>query len=490
MLNNTNAFKSGFSRRDFGSNSITQLKSNSVESESLKETINETSLCVLRINQENRIEIDYLEILNPLDQPLSALVAMCNNNDVSIEQIIHFIENTDDFNLLTRRYAYCENLASSYQGFYADNHLYIAEIKELYQLIICEYNENSKNFNCTRAIRQLKLEVGKNYELWCKAYAIELAYNKCRDEKQIITFSHRVKGWSDPVYQLTPNLTLELKTNFGYGSVSYFYTKLKYKNIEITPFSDWINYRIAQTNEIIRYSKSHRLINSSWQEAMSFSKEACNLSLSNEEIFVEKYIVDECETMVSGLEKILRTSEFTFKNGDHFENDTFTGHRLIVFRAEKIAGALDFISKILEFDGITKMNAFVTRIKKCNVKLQPFLCEEIKILNQKLEKLTEEKNNLQPEYDGLLVSYNDYNSKCSQLRFEMLKSGELDENSLDENKLLEVFSKIFPDYKSFSEKFVQVKNQYTSLSQKIVEYTSFKESIEFNERKISKYFEK
>ena len=45
---------------------------------------------------------------------------------------------------------------------------------------------------------------------------------------------------------VTPNFSVEIKTNFGYGSVSYFYTKLKYKNIEITPFSEWVDYEFAR----------------------------------------------------------------------------------------------------------------------------------------------------------------------------------------------------------------------------------------------------
>ena len=57
---------------------------------------------------------------------------------------------------------------------------------------------------------------------------------------------------------------------------------LKYKNIDITPFSDWVHYRFAQFNDIIRYSKSHVLTQQSWYEAMLFTKDACNLSLSDE----------------------------------------------------------------------------------------------------------------------------------------------------------------------------------------------------------------
>src|SRR5690606_38411441 len=127
--------------------------------------------------------------------------------------------------------------------------------------------------------------------------------------------------WSNPEFKLSENFTVVLKTNFGYGSASYFYIKLKYKNIEITPFSEWIDYEIAKFTEIIRYTKSfvYRLLrgiyngkrvyqqkmeNSNWQDAIDYTKTACNVSLKDEVDFVRKYIIDECERMVAGLENI------------------------------------------------------------------------------------------------------------------------------------------------------------------------------------------
>jgi hypothetical protein len=87
---------------------------------------------------------------------------------------------------------------------------------------------------------------------------------------------------------------------------------LKYKNIDITPFSEWVDYEFAQFSEIIRYSQSYILRNEYWLDAMEYSRDACNLSLVDEVKFVEKYVIDECEKMVRGLENILNKEYFMF----------------------------------------------------------------------------------------------------------------------------------------------------------------------------------
>lgn len=463
-----------------------QIKSDS--NQRTKEEINEGFLSVLRLNRLNLVEMGFIDIINPFEKELITLIQLCESKEVNIEQIIEFLEKTEHFDLLSRSYKYCEILAGSYQGFYAENQSFLASVKKYYQTILFNQKENPKDFDIYGEITRLKLKISENYQLWCNAYAIEIAYNKCSSDQNILTYSHRITGWSNPVYQLTPNFSVELKTNFGYGSVSYFYTKLKYKNIDITPFSDWILYQSANFNELIRYSKSHLLQNSSWHEAMSFAKDACNLSLSNEVGFVGKYIIGECETMVAGLEKILYANKFSFKNGKDFIDSTITGHKLVVFRGEKIAGALDFISKILEFDGIANMKEFVTRIEKCNKSILPFLLKEIIILKDEIDKSTQEKDALQPQYNSYLERKRDYQMKCEQLKTEMLAKGELELKNLDKEKLSQVFVKRFPEYETFRVEYNLLKDRFVLLTQIISNCTEFKRRIELDSRKINEYF--
>ncbi len=66
---------------------------------------------------------------------------------------------------------------------------------------------------------------------------------------------------------------------------------------------------------------------------MEFSKDACNLSMTDEVKFVEKYVINQCEKMVRGLEEIFNMEHFTFKERKKkpYSKDK-KGHVLVEFR--------------------------------------------------------------------------------------------------------------------------------------------------------------
>lgn len=194
--------------------------------ETLKYKINEDVLCVLRKDSSSRIIIDYVDIINPFNTIFGKLTELCNKIENNIQQIIAYIEKTNEFEQLTNEYRYCISLSGSYQGFTANNKSYLKEINQIYQSILLD-KKNLNTCNLELKVKRLKSEIKERYLLWYKAFAINKTYKLCHEDKSVLTFSHRINGWSNPVYQLTPNFSVEIKTNFGYGRVSYFYTKLK-----------------------------------------------------------------------------------------------------------------------------------------------------------------------------------------------------------------------------------------------------------------------
>lgn len=455
----------------------------------MKEKINEELLCVLRKDNSNQIVIGYVDIINPFKNIVDKLSNLCDKPDSTIQQIVNFIQTTKDFEQLSAHYRYCVSLRNAYQGFTANNQDFIKEINQRHELILFNKKENPYTYKLEEAIEGLKSEIKNKYILWSKAFAINKTYRLCHEDKSILTFSHRIDGWSNPVCQLTPNFSVEIKTNFGYGSVSYFYTKLKYKNIEITPFSEWVDYEFARFSEIIRYTQSHLLMNEYWLEAMEFSRDACNLSLTDEVKFVETYVIDECEKMVGGLEELFNKEHFTFKNRERKEYSVDKkGHVLVEFRGEKISGALDFISKILEFDRIAAIKTFILRIEDCNRRIQPILVEEAKILKIKIENLTKEKNELQPKYDEVVKTNNEYNAKRSKLQAEMISKGELNPIWIDTQKLENEFISRFPDYAEFKEEYKRVTESYRILTEQILNNTKVRDNIISYNEKIAKHF--
>lgn len=472
----------------------------------MKEKINEDILCVLRKNNANHIIIDYVNIINPFKYIIDKLSDLCDRPETTIPQILNYIQNTKDFEQLNAHYKYCVSLEEPWQGFLANNQDFIEEINKSYKSILPDeilFNELILPYQkyldpkiiyaslVHEASEELKIKIQVNYILWNKAFAINKTYRLCHQEKCVLAFSHRICGWSNPIHQLTENFSIEIKTNFGYGKVSYFYTKLKYKNIEIMPFSEWINYEFALFSEIILYTRSYPLVNEFWLDAMEFSQDACNLSLTDEVKFVEKYVLNECEEMVSGLEDLFHKTHFTFKSRERRKYSVDKNrHGLAEFRGEKISGALDFISKISEFDSIANINTFITRIEDCNRRIQPILIEEVKILKIEIENSTKEKNELQPKFDEVVKIKKDYDFKLSILEKEMITKKELIANQIDYQKLVTTFISEYPDYLEFTEEYKRVTNSFRILTEQIQNNIKVKNKIVSYNEKITQYFGK
>jgi len=456
----------------------------------MKENINEDVLCILRKNNlKNQIEIDYITIEKPLAKIIDNFSSLCDNPKGTLQQLVNFINTTTELNKLTAYYRYCVDLGGSYQAFSANNQDTITEIANQYQIMLINQKNDPRKYDIYKAIADYKEKLRDRYILWNKAFSINIAYRLCHEDKSILMFSHCINGWSSPVYQLTTNFSVEIKTNFGYGRASYFYTKLKYKNTEITPFSEWIDYEFAKFSEIVRYTQSHILENEYWLEAMEFSRDACNLSMTDEVKFVEKYVIDECEIMVNGLEEIFNKEQFLFKKrGKNRYTVDKKGHVLVEFRGEKISGALDFISKILEFEKITSIKSFINRIEACNKRIQPILVSESKILKIKISNFTEKQNSLKPKYDKLIEDYYDYNTKKIDLKKLLICSGQLDVNRLNTVKLDNEFNSKYPDYKKFYEEYKKVTDSFRIITEHIQNLSHVYENIITYNEKITRYF--
>jgi len=456
----------------------------------MNKKINEDVVCVLQKDKcSNRIEIGYLDIVNPIKSIFDSLFTLCDNDNTSIQQIVSYIQTAKEFELINGIHKYCVRLSSPYEGFLVHIDEYIDGINSKYNLYLSNKNDNPESSVFKSAIIHLKSRIKSDFLLWSNAYAIENLYTQCKNDKNILAFSHRICGWSNPGYKLTPNFYIEIITNFGYGSASYFYTKLRYKDIDITPFSDWIIYENANSHEIIRYSKSHVLVNDHWLEAMLFSCEACNLSLTDEEKFVNKYIIDECENMVRGLENFLYKDRFIFTNKKRFSYAVDKqGYVLTEFRGEKISGALDFIGKILSFDFIPSIKSFTTRIEHLNSIIHPILVNETNSLLINIQSLKDEIIALQPLYDNVILLNNEYDIKKDALKDQMIISGDLDPDRTNLLILNAEFENIYTDYKKFKEDYYKVTYGYNGICSNLHKLQILKDKISSHISKIDNYF--
>lgn len=470
----------------------------------MRDNINEDVLCVLKY-KDNEIIIDYEPIEAHFLTEVIIIEKLCETSSDNLLNIINFFKTTQSIKTLQKHYKYCEKLDGAYQGFTVNFEEKIKQITQSRDLFYLNAKNNQK-YNIEENIVNLQNEILKEFTLWVSAFNIEKTYRKCFDDKLILTFSHRINGWSSPEYKLSDNFTVELKTNFGYGGASYFYIKLKYKNVEITPFSEWIDYEIAEFSEIIRYTKSfaYRVLrgvyngkrvyrqiieNSNWQDAIDYTKNACNCSLQDEIDFVRKYIINECEKMVIGLEQICSISEFTFvgEHNAHYKVDK-EGHQLMEFRGEKISGSLDFIIKILEFERIIEIKSFISRIEECNKKVQPLLVEELKCIEVKLNSLNSEMTILKPMYLILVEKNQNYTRQKNEIKRQLIASGQLNIRNFDNQKLDIAFLSEFPEFEEFQKEFNTTSKGYTDLTEQIGNLTKLFENITTYNTKILRHF--
>jgi uncharacterized coiled-coil DUF342 family protein len=261
-----------------------------------------------------------------------------------------------------------------------------------------------------------------------------------------------------------------------------------YKGLEIIPFSGWVTYEDANFSEIIRFSKKHQLEDQDWYFALSYAKDACNLSLTDEDAFVKKYILDECERMVNGLEEILSKTEFTY-HLEHIKSDksgfriepttkkiTKTGHELIEFRGEKISGALNFIERILTFEKIRSMHHFVEKIKKLNQRMLPMLVNEVPLITKELTDFQHSLFEIMQEIKPLEVQ----NAQWEQLVAEFIFKNKLKGTKEERDTLRTEYTSSNKEYQQFLVKLNTLQKKRDNLQRKIF-------ALEATNRNINSY---
>lgn len=409
-----------------------------------KPEINEDYLLLL-IDNKGIIDTDTIEIIKHFESEKNQLSILCgtNGND-NIDQIVSFIRTVLQPKLPNKIFKYCKDLDKAYQSVHVNVEVGIKSFLGWRDLIYTNQSlalKDDKDFDLELAFRELKSNIQERIELWFKVFDIEFAYDKAKAISNVLAYSHRICGWSSPEYKITENLKQEIKTNFGYGSVSYFFLLFTFKNIQITPLSEWIDYRYSNFSEVIRYTRSFtsripvvnergqlkyyktKIENEYWNYAILFTQNAANLSLTNEDEFIEKYIISECEKMVDGLQTIYAESEFDlideeqFDIGDKDANRyrlNIKGFELINFKTEKIIGALDFIGKIIEYNKIIPTDKYISRIKDLNRK---FIPKVHKAIADEKEELHQAKN----ELANFLIGHNKLAEKDKYYKNERIR---------------------------------------------------------------------
>ncbi len=359
--------------------------------------------------------------------------------------------------------------------------------------------KENKTYNS--AMTSLSENFSKYIITWIHAYRITMSIRSSKKNNAIIAHSHKYRGWSLPEYKLNEDLSFKFNTNFGYGNSSYFYNILVFKNLQIFPFMDWCNYKYAQVSEMMQYTEIFHEVNTNqkkkviikeefWEDAMNFVAEACNTSIQSEYNFINKYIVEPIENLISFLNEIVEISDDelnrkyrSFEYGLEDDNDSgrkekITKIKLMSVKGSRVSGALDFICKFKELSVLIKNSSiYIKKIENFNEKIKPWL-EKIYIESSELLKIL--KQDLDKLQSKLIELYQGSNSQIG------LKDMRLDKKNLDEIS----FKEKYPYFLEKENIYIKNLKKKQNLQNDIKNVSNLLKNIKSYNDKIDNYFNK
>ncbi len=393
------------------------------------------------------------------------------------QELINLSQKVDNVEYLLK--------SGSYRGY----SIYLSEEEQIEQ--------ENKAYNS--AMNSLSENFSKYIITWIHAYRITMSIRSSKKNNEIIAHSHKYRGWSLPNYKLNEDLSFQFNTNFGYGNSSYFYSILVFKNLQIFPFMDWCNYKYARVSEMIQYTEIFHKFNTDqkkkviinddfWFDAMSFVADACNTSIQSEYKFINKYIVEPIENLISFLNEIVEISDeelnrkyrsFEYgleSNNNSIYKEKIYNIKLMSVKGARVSGALDFICKFKELSTlIENSSTYIKKIERFNEKIKPWL-EKVSIDSKELmKKLREELDILQSK---LIELYQGNNSKIG------LKDMQLDKKNLDEVS----FKEKHPYFLEHEKKYINTLKEKQNIENDIENVSKLLKNIKSYNDKIDDYF--
>lgn len=274
-------------------------------------------------------------------------------------------------------------------------------IEEEYNGLIKKYGNilGEKEDYINNKLEEYKKELKRPYCNECTrfidAYNFNQTYELIKRRENTKMLSTEDIGWTTYEYKVNDDVVITVHTNFGYGFASYFFLEMKYKGIQILPYTAYIYYYNANVVEIKRHTRQYSTSDrDSWNLALSFVVEAANLAKNNSQEFINKWIFNEVKEMYEGLVNYMNNPDTELQNfinngntilngfcriyaGDILTEDArwfnlLRNEMSIVFKAEKITGALSFLDKLKELNPyFPQIQTYIDGINNLNVSLSP-----------------------------------------------------------------------------------------------------------------------
>lgn len=254
--------------------------------------------------------------------------------------------------------------------------------------------------------------------------------NKISEIKQndkIKMYSTDTLGHSTFKYVINGDITIWIKTNFGYGSAAYFVCLLKYKNVTILPYTVVVNYYLVNWTKLLKCTRDYYPRRENWIFLFEYVVRIANLIKTDLEGFKNE-VLNDVKTMVDGLEETFRTPEtclqrflnvkkedFELSRRDSFrivkiiseqginQYKVYPKEKVLVFKVAKISGCLELLDNLRQLkEFIPELGKYRQRIKELNLLLSPEISNAISVIKTEIEPMDNNLHIMAEQFDDVL----------------------------------------------------------------------------------------
>lgn len=394
----------------------------------VKSQVNEKYVLALVENSDATLSVKRMDIPSS-EVPIAELEAMVDNPNKTVYDMSSYFYSV--FSPKVKAFAFC--YPSEYNDSFIDSRSvpkevsyadYVKGVKEIESIF------NGKHRFCKESLEVLKLKLDneiieanhsdkkkyfKKASIYIKCLRLSETVKKIKEHDEIKMYSRDVVGYSTYTHKINDDITVELRTNFGYGSAAYFNLAVKYKDIVILPYSYLVHYYYANMKSLMACTRAYRPLRESWESSINFIADFVNQSIADPRKFVGEYVIKEVEEMMKGLRAIMdnpaevqirikdsTSSEVRLSVIRPFNKDEFVmmesmaDELTTLFKAEKITGALLFIeslTQLQEFCG--DMSALIGEILSMNKDVKPEIPPVLNSVRSMIEAFKREEKNLE-----------------------------------------------------------------------------------------------
>lgn len=233
------------------------------------------------------------------------------------------------------------------------------------------------------------------YEFISKRLLYALNYykhlSKLLKQRNVLMYSTEKIGWTVYRYDINADVSIQIKSNFGYGSAAYFYCNLLYKDISIVPYTDVVKYYYVNWVDFVRYTRKYGANRNNWRNVFEFTVETVNLIRTDIQKFVEIWIVRELKQMMEGLTEILNNPESItmYMNKSTLNDDNYILARncnlndideykllpeesYLAFKIEKVTGCLFLLKNLKKLEDLSEyIQICISEILSMNESVRP-----------------------------------------------------------------------------------------------------------------------